>query len=437
MVIPNNKVSLYNCHGKEKYVKLLLVMYLFANIFTPPILPKMRLILDFVNCMFLMIYVIYKRKIIISNELKNSIYPFVPFLLYICFNCFYFVFIEKPDSLQSYETISFFKNVFIPIYTWISVVSLCFILHRLKKENQISVDQFTDYMLIAGMLQFLCALLALIFPGVRDLFLQIMSANTDGSVQSSVLGKFDDDRRCYGFAANLFDSIGYVTAFLASIAIIKAISRGGIKYFVIFLCFVFFNILNTRTGVLLTLVSLIVTGLYFFRFNAKSIFKYGVIIVALFVIGVYTILVLPESNLVWVESGWNAVSALVFDQEATGIFATLLYLHFNFPKDIVFGDGTMPDNLFFVVSDIGYINCIWRYGVLGTILLFGGVIYFFIVYYKKQAKKELKCFVLCSMVIFFIYLIKLFSLYNIGAYAAFIPVFVLGCLDGKYDEDIS
>lgn len=426
-----------NDDGKFNIVKMFfLICYLFIYIFSPPIVKNTRIILDIINFFIVIVCIFYKGKIHIPSYLKITIMPFVPFLIYVWLNSLYFVLVEKPESLIAYENIDYFRTAFLPMYIWIRLLALCFVLQLLKHKININIDTFADCVLMAGGLQFICALLAFLIPGIRDVFLQIISVNTDGNVQKSIFELFNNDKRAYGFADNLFDSIGYVVSLISTIAFIKTVSRSSVKYFVLFVCTVFIVLVNTRTGLVLDMITVFLITIFYGRKNiVKSIIRFIIALIVMVLVGTFVISQLPESTLSWASEGMESVYALIVEQEYTGIFLTFYLNHLNFPNDIIFGDGAIPDPMYYNVSDMGYVQCIWRYGLVGTVLLMAGWVYFFYSSYKENSgNKELQCFILCAATIFFLYLIKLFSLYNLGGYAVFLPIIIMSLVNKDNDN---
>lgn len=421
---------------KKMLSECLLILYLFIYIFAPPLVPNIRLILDILNLIIVIFCILYNGKISIPIEVKKTVLPFIPFLIYTWLNALYFIFIEKPLSLIAYDNSDFIRTAFMPIFIGVRLMALCFVLQLIKRKMNIKHENISNYIIIAGVLQFLCAILAFLFPGIRDLFLQIINTNTEGAVQKSIFESFDNDKRCYGFSSNLFDSIGYIVSLISTIAFIKTISCKSIKYFICFICTVFIVLLNTRTGLVLDVISVILISLFYARGKViKNFIGYSAIVIMIFIIGCYVVSILPESTLSWVTEGLESVYELLIEQKYSGIFLSFFLYHLNFPNDIIFGDGAIPDAMYYNVSDIGYVQCIWRYGVIGTILLLMGIAYFFYSVYKRNRKKEMRCFILCSSCIFFVYLIKLFSLYNLGGYAVFIPIIIMSLLEKNKCND--
>src|SRR5699024_2301474 len=83
--------------------------------------------------------------------------------------------------------------------------------------------------------------------------------------------------------------------------------------------------------------------------------------------------IISPDTLSWMYSGIEEIYKFLFEGEETGIFIAFRNFTF-FPDDIIFGAGSSPDLLINRWSDIGYIICIWDYGIFGTILLLGGYI---------------------------------------------------------------
>ena len=66
-------------------------------------------------------------------------------------------------------------------------------------------------------------------------------------------------------------------------------------------------------------------------------------------------------------------------------------------------------------SDIGYIQCIWRYGVLGSLLLYCGYVRLLMYGSKTSRDDRKKLFGACTCVMLFIYLYKMYPFVNVGA----------------------
>lgn len=418
--------------------KAMLTMYLFMYIFSPPIISNLRITFDIINLLFFLYVYLLKESIEgMRLSLKvirmNALLFF--FLAYCFLNGIYFEFIEKPNSIFTYQDGEFLKTLIRLLAVMGRITLICFVFNYIRKKLNMNLDSFTNIILSAGMVQFVCVILALIFPEVREWFLSTINANTEGVMQNAILVSQGGDQRCYGFADNLFDSIGYVVSFIFSISFIKAISRNEMKYYIVSLCMVFISLLNTRTGILLNVICVFIVLLFYLNNNPKKyMIPFAVTVILAFGIIGWFINIMPESTMKWMMIGFDELISFLFYQEYTGIFLTFYMDHLNFPNDIILGDGAIPEVDYYNVSDIGYIQCVWRYGVLGTVMLVLGWLYFFYVCYKEnRCDLEMKCFVLCAGAVFFIYQIKLFSLYNLGAFSVFVPILVISLIAEKHN----
>jgi uncharacterized protein with PQ loop repeat len=124
---------------------------------------------------------------------------------------------------------------------------------------------------------------------------------------------------------------------------------------------------------------------------------------------------LPENTKEWITRGLDATSTLVTTGEKTGVYSVIMGTNFVFPKNVFWGVGADREELYGIGIESGYVNCLWRYGVVGTMLLFIGVINMFRQTIKMTNGKNEKIIIFTFEVIFFVYLIKLFSIYNNGA----------------------
>ena len=69
-------------------------------------------------------------------------------------------FIEGLDAIIAYPDFEFIRTAFLFIYLMFRVFLLCFALKIFIDKMQLSMDEYSDLVIMAGMLQFICVLLA-------------------------------------------------------------------------------------------------------------------------------------------------------------------------------------------------------------------------------------------------------------------------------------
>lgn len=388
---------------KKKYNhKLLLIIYAFLSIFNPDFFS-----IETTNIMFIfgVIYIVW-TVIGGSHKLPKQIMKFaivfIPFILYIITASILHSFFDTHLSGVYFDQV---KNN-IGIIAKILVIFATIYIY--SKRNNITTAEYLDTLLIVGVIQLLCVVSSFFVPAIRDYFNSLTIANSPSEHLVSYV--LMNGYRCYGLADNLFDSFGYTTSFLIMIAVIYGIEKQS-KYFVIAGAMLFMPLLNSRTGLLLVFVSTIAAFTYLggkIRINRMiKILFFGFVAVLLFI---QLFRFLPDETRKWVERGYKSI-ILFFNGEKVTTFAAFDSM-IGMPPNWLFGMGTSPENLKVGVTDIGYTQCVWRYGVIGTILLLYTYLSSIYRLYIKSNDRIVKCFSITIALIYFIYLYKLFSFGN-------------------------
>lgn len=142
---------------------------------------------------------------------------------------------------------------------------------------------------------------------------------------------------------------------------------------------------------------------------------------------------IPENTKRWLYDAWDSIVNLIVHNNKTSIFVAFDEM-VGLPDNVIFGMGSTPELLHMGATDIGYTVMIWRFGLLGTILLLCGYIYVFVGTYQRCKCSLVKKYVLCEIVIFFVYLYKLYSINNFGANA--IIFIMMGIINAEYQIDL-
>ena len=145
--------------------------------------------------------------------------------------------------------------------------------------------------------------------------------------------------------------------------------------------------------------------------NPKRAIGYMVGIIAIFIISPLAFGKLPFGLQDALIRGVQQTITLLSGGGAEGVYSEIFGADLVLPDDVLFGVGISPERIAgYSGIDSGYIQCIWRYGGWGSLLLFGAFIYCFVTTYKSTGVKMYRVIVACIAIIFFVYLFKLYSL---------------------------
>lgn len=408
MMIKDNK---YVRGYKEKIFDIFNVIFLFTYIFQPD-LSKIS-ILHFLTLYMLFVITldIIKNnggRIKVERSIIKYIYPFVPFLIYV------FLDYTLISILGSTGGSLPLKNLIILYMTLLRIVLSTVYLLNLIKYHGYTLDRIIDTLIVVGIIQTLCVLAAFAFPSVRNFFNGLTLKNADSVYILSALSH--DIWRSYGFAGNIFDSFGYVTALIIIITFAKGIRNGKIRIIALSFFMLIMPLLNARTGLFLCMGGFFIVVVTIKKsFDLKKIMKVMLVfvIIALIIPRLYQLL--PSMTREWLRVGFEATIKLFTTGEKTSAYTKILEQNFIFPDNLIFGKAADPFDIIHIGIESGYINCLWRFGLIGTVLLLGGYLLFFWKIFFALKNDFSKSIILACLAVFFVYLIKLFSIYNTGA----------------------
>ena len=281
----------------------------------------------------------------------------------------------------------------------------------LKKRNQ-GFRELILHIVIAGVIMAITSVAALVSPSIKTVFTQKM---LDYGVQyAERLSVY----RNYGFAANLTSFASMLQSVICITCVFKAV-RGEKKYILLFPLLALSAIINTRSSILFLafgiLVIFIVTVkkgqfVYVLRFIGIGILVLGFAEMGLNIIQTYN----PQT-LTWLTSGYGSIISFVTGSSSNlGYFGELEHMIFDsFPSGIELivgvGSGVMGNTgaAYGVRSDVGFINDLWRGGILYfAIILFLYLTMLKHIYHSNILDKETVSF-------FSLYFFIIFILTNI------------------------
>lgn len=358
----------------NKRIQIYLVIYLFFFLYAPPILVDFNII--FILFVFSVIQLVRKyinevKFIFKSLTIKRFFIGMIIYSLYFFFVLgFNIIFLETVDFM-SYLTVVYSYMLFFPITLSCSVYVICLCL-----KNGISLDRLIGYFIYACLIQTGIAILTLFSREFKEILLQLLYKHTGNDL---LLSTWLNQRRFFGFSRNLLDLFGLGTGILGGIVILQIQVHKKYIYFVPFIFLL--TLLNARTG--LVIIALSVFLMLFDKKNRELVsmfimkYKYFLLIF-IFVVCFAMCFFIPET-FEWII---NDFLSFLPNSKNTGTASWIFSKSFwNIPNDFfgfIFGTG---HNVFavngFVHSDVGYINEIWKTGIIGFLILYGNILIIF------------------------------------------------------------
>ena len=260
----------------------------------------------------------------------------------------------------------------------------------------------------AGLIQVFIALLALFIPTIKDQLVSLMYTNT----QDVLLGtQWIADRRYFGFANSMLDLFGFGMGILAVLALFlyRSMKR---TYVILFVLLLIPAVLNARTGIIIAMLGLAIFVLFMaLRLNISQIFYAVMLTTLLFVFGYFLVANIAPNTADWVYNDINSFNPLRSEEvSSTGTADKLFSAEFwTLPdaKYLLFGTGhSLYQAAGFRHSDVGYINDLWRSGILGMLLLYAPFLVFFRQAIDWKNSKEISALIVFFIVSMGVFLVK-------------------------------
>ena len=407
-----------NPHWNSNGHKIVLTAFLFIGIFMPCLFKiSMQYIVLAIELLYIGWNCVKFRTIVLDKQLIKIIIAFAPFYLY------YSLIILTKIGAANYGQyiVEYTQSISIGVY----VIGLGIAIHFFKRSNCYEEDLLYKMIIAVGIVQLFCVVSAFLFPSVKQFFNNLTLNNSFNETMASWYQKqWYMSWRAYGLAENLFDGFGFIISIIISITLIYGLNNKRKSIVVLGIIMMIMPLLNARTGLLLCLVSLVIITLNYL--NPKRVLWFAAAGIVVFILFVAYFDQLPLGLKIALGDGFQDIRNLL-KGEKSGVFVQILGADIIFPEDIFFGAGISPERYAgYTGIDSGYIQCLWRFGIFGTALLFFGFAYSFVNIYKSNQKKE-KVLVLSIATIMLIYSFKLF-LFNSYSdiFLLFVIIFCVG-----------
>ena len=361
------------------------VIFIFCLLFRPPILPIDLLIpMTFISAYGILREVLYKNIDFKNFFLSQSINKLVR--LSALFAVLSFIGILIGILTESNYSITSSLNAAAKlVWTfWLYPINLIFLFIIFQKRN-VQVNTILRMILYATMIQAVFAITSYLIPEIKNIFISIMQANnwSERWTDNNAAGQ-----RMNGFAKSLFDTFGYGMGILSSVPFILSYRTNHLKY-LLTLPFIFIAILvNARTGlVIFTIVLLIFTILMMKhrrKFSGQSSILAIIFILTIIPIGMHSIVTFMSSGSSFAMHTENDINSYIefiktggkdigsYGGQADILFSDKFWTIPSQSPQLLFGMGLSvygKDSPYDFKSDVGYINNIWYFGLVGLVSL--------------------------------------------------------------------
>lgn len=370
----------------ERLKKIGLVAFVFGALFSPPLIPGVRIFYVLTLFSLFMLLFFYRKE---AKELikKTSLgtwaagfgilaayTAFVGGLSYLGFD---------PLSPTVYGV-----SIARLLITGICLPVCLLFLFAASRRMGYKLDDVLQVILYAVAAQAVLALLTFIIPPVKDLFVWMLQAYTDNS---AIHNPWTVKYRLFGFSSDLFDHFGYAMGLLSVLPILLARRTGKLLYLAYIPLLLIPLVLNARTGLLIAIIMLAPLVGYGYYWTTKKrdeklkklLVRFTTVILT-FLIAFVTALwiVMPAKVLDGIRDVKSIGQVLLQEQpsvHSTGahLFVDDFWRLPSNPLSVIFGEAHGVYGFAeYAHSDVGYINDIWMFGIAGALFIYGLIIYF-------------------------------------------------------------
>ncbi len=387
---------------KEKYYNIFLIIYIFILLYAPPLIKSVNTLIPLFIATLIVLLLKYKNDVI--NFFKNKeLYKLAKILLVY----FLWYFFSILLNFLIYGNLHLY-NIVINLYS-IGLVIICagvccLFIHLFAKRHNISFNKIIEYIIIAASIQGIICLLSFLLPPFKKLLINILYYLSGNELY---LNKYHISRRFCGYANSLLDDFGFGSGILACLPLFYCLNGGSKKYLFFVPLLLLIIIMNSRTGLIIFALGFIIWIIELIRNkqfqNYKKLLSYFSISLCIIIL---LILIFKRDTASWIIDDF--LSFFIRNKKGT---ADVLF-GYNFWRlpnlfGIIFGTGYFIAgfgglvNTLKFTSDVGYINEIWKTGILGLLIVvyFVYYIYNYLIKSDKYNYKSLYHFFLISIIV--------------------------------------
>lgn len=352
---------------KNIKVKVPLIIYMFLLLFAPPIVNEINLLLILFVFSSFAILIKYRsevKEILHNKNIKKIILIVLSYYLWYCCTVLINGIISGKIYLYNYIINIYSMALAIPVLT---ICCIHIILY--SKRHNINLNELIKIIIISGLIQSLFTILCCLFPQFKMGLLEFMYNNTG---EKLYLHEYSITRRFFGFANNLLDSFGFGTGIIAILPLFYSIKNSR-KWLLTVPVLLLVPLLNSRTGLVVFFLGVFFWILYIIK--EKKIKEYSRIFIATIIILAIFVLIISfvfPTTIQWILTDF---ASFFSNKEGTAdvLFGNdfwtlppLLNIFIGTGYNVA-GFGNMSEIIGFN-SDVGYINELWKTGIIGIII---------------------------------------------------------------------
>lgn len=347
--------------------KVWLILYLFILVFTPPVIPKIKIfhVLTFYSVFAIGIkYKMYVKEFLKQANVKAFIKGMGIYFLYVVIaEILSWTFEPVENSAYLYVTYKL-------ICTYIEIPICCCYLYAYCRQRKIKFVEIVYALIHIGIIQLVIGGIMMLSPTIKQFLVSLMQTNNNGSMDD--ISFWEYNRRYFAFSGCMLDMFGWGFGIIAGLPFY--IKKVKLKYLIISPFLLVIGIMNSTTTVIIYLVMLAggAAKMIIDEHKIKKIYLLLIGIIPLvFGLGFQVMRLYAADSFKWFL---NEIMAMLGDSNKGSFTNVIDKRVWYLPESTiarVFGTGHYVYAVKgFKHSDIGYINMIWIAGILGTLILF-------------------------------------------------------------------
>lgn len=347
--------------------KLVLIIYIFLLLFAPPFIKSINMLL--ILSVFSAVCIVVKYRKNVKDILKLDVIKRLGILVFIYIGYYILTILINGVVTGKWHIYNYVINCYSMMLVGVFLLICALHIVLFCKDKNISLNDIIGLTIWAGLIQFLISFFALVIPEFKTFLINIMYKNTGDNIY---IQEWFTQRRFYGFANNLLDSFGFGMGILSVLPLFYSI-RNGKKWLLASPLLLVSVILNSRTGLVVYALGVIVWFIYIIA--SKKIKQYFDILCVIMAMLLFAYLLIKEvapSTIYWIRddmlsfvSSKFGTADMLFGNDSwrlPGFWNTVFGVSIN-----VAAFGGLSSVLGFT-SDVGYINEIWKTGLIGVFL---------------------------------------------------------------------
>lgn len=404
---------------KKVKTKFFATIAFFLVVFNPPLIRGISFtpIAIAISFIYVIFHSRYASRIIYSKVVKKWMKILLMIFVYYAFGVAVNIVI-RCDS--AYEIISNYISTL--IYN-ISIIFVSVAIVLVAYKNKYDMEDLFDCYIGAGVIEAFLGIASFLNPSIKAVLNNMVINNSTSEKVARSMNNVSSFRN-YGLASTMFDSFGLGMSILALIALGIALYRTKPLYFFPFSIIAFTACINARTSMVLIGSGVIILLIMGSWSTAREIMG-KIVGICIMTVALYLFAQMLKNGTAtakWISGGLNAIRSYAYNSEATGFFA-IIKSEIVIPHDpfiFLFGSGLLPNQLGYKAVDMGYIQNIWKFGIIGSSMLYFYYILPLAMWYKKRVKESIIALVILVVLGIYLFKLNLFG-YGIGS-TVFMPI---------------